>query len=177
MLCVGVYVSAREQMGDEVKGGEGTTSRVPKASTFCYAIARSWYRDSIKRRTRHHGRPINPQTQKWIMTFPAAIVHAFYYARNYVRDSWVDSRSSGRLLSAASEVFLARKPYRLLVYIDFFLKRLYLLARGSKPIHHRGIQDSGTFYQVILELRKVYRIAEVRVLTLGCFISWNLRFL
>ncbi|KYN33046.1 hypothetical protein ALC56_12680, partial [Trachymyrmex septentrionalis] len=99
-----------EQMGDAVKG-ERTTSRVPKASTFCYAIARSWRRDSIKRRTRHHGRPINPQTQKWIMTFPAAIVHAFYYAR-----------------------------------------------------------DSGTFYQVILELRKVYRIAEVRVLILGCFI-------
>ncbi|KYQ49996.1 hypothetical protein ALC60_10933 [Trachymyrmex zeteki] len=251
MLCVRVYVctSVREQMGDEVKG-ERTTSRVPKASTFCYAIARSWRRDSIKRRTRHHGRPINPQTQKWIMTFPAAIVHAFYYARNYVRDSWVDSRSSGRLLSAATYrrsflplyvVLLARKPYRLLVYIDFFPKRLYLLARGSKPIHHRGPKfvrsrnsglhyihlsfvagiaetrlnlhsipvsnhqcaelgraepseeknsdergtgsslgcstSSGTFYQVILELRKVYRIAEMRVLILGCFIPWNLRFL
>jgi len=73
-LCIAycLYVSAcvacmcnafvREQMGDEVKGGR-TASRVPKASTFCYAIGRSWRWDSIKRRTRHHGRPINPQTK------------------------------------------------------------------------------------------------------------------
>lgn len=52
----------REQMGEEVKRGR-IASRVPKASTFCYAIARSWRRHSIKRRTRHHGRPINPQTK------------------------------------------------------------------------------------------------------------------
>lgn len=57
-----VYVSEREQMGEEVKSGR-IASRVPKASTFCYAIARSWRRHSIKRRTRHHGRPINPQTK------------------------------------------------------------------------------------------------------------------
>lgn len=61
-MHVHVCMRAREQMGDEVKG-ERTTSRVPEASTFCYAIARSWRRDSIKRRTRHHGRPINPQTK------------------------------------------------------------------------------------------------------------------
>lgn len=62
--CVGARERAEEQMGDEVKRErERTTSRVPRASTFCYAIVRSWRRDSIKRRTRHHGRPINPQTK------------------------------------------------------------------------------------------------------------------
>lgn len=49
-------------MGEEAKRGS-IASRVPEASTLCYAIARSWRRHSIKRRTRHHGRPINPQTK------------------------------------------------------------------------------------------------------------------
>jgi len=61
IACV-LCMCASEQMGDKVKG-ERTASRVPKASTFCYAIACSWRWDSIKRRTRHHGRPINPQTK------------------------------------------------------------------------------------------------------------------
>jgi len=83
MLCVRVYVCTclRESRWETKWRERGQRREFPKASTFCYAIARSWRRDSIKRRTRHHGRPINPQTQKWIMTFPVAIVHAFYYAR------------------------------------------------------------------------------------------------
>lgn len=54
---------AREEVTGGGSDGGRTASRVPKASTFCYAIARSWRRHSIKRRTRHHGRPINPQTK------------------------------------------------------------------------------------------------------------------
>lgn len=65
VCCVNVSGTCAQESRWETKWRERerTASRVPKASTFCYAIARSWRRDSIKRRTRHHGRPINPQTK------------------------------------------------------------------------------------------------------------------
>lgn len=49
--------------GGEGLGGDSIGS--PKSlSTFCCTIVRPpWRRHSIKRRTRHHGRPINPQTK------------------------------------------------------------------------------------------------------------------
>lgn len=67
-MCTCVYVFVCACVWIDREGYEGeredTASRVPKASTFCYAVARSWRRDPIKRRrTRHHGRPINPQTK------------------------------------------------------------------------------------------------------------------
>lgn len=65
IVCTCVYVCTRAdgRRSEGERERERTASRVPKASTFCYAIARSWRRDSIKRRMRHHGRPINPQTK------------------------------------------------------------------------------------------------------------------
>lgn len=63
IVCTCVCVRTRADGRRSEEERERTASRVPKASTFCYAIARSWRRDSIKRRMRHHGRPINPQTK------------------------------------------------------------------------------------------------------------------
>lgn len=46
-----------------MEGREDSIESPKSLSTFCCAIVRPWRRHSIKRRTRHHGRPINPQTK------------------------------------------------------------------------------------------------------------------
>lgn len=107
--CVCMYMmcaraSAQESRWETEVKGERTTSRVPKASTFCYAIARSWRRDSIKLRTRHHGRPINPQTKvdydfsrghrSRLLLRPVHTherVHRFFWRDVYIGRIWISS--------------------------------------------------------------------------------------